>query len=155
MMIGLKFTAADIQGVVSYDFNAMALPPHLQSLPYVVHTNRELGLMLRGIKPLAKFVDGEGSFPDVVLRYLRMFDRHVESGRFVRRDELIEHEKMGRLHYIYFALPGEEWRIQAMIDLMARLGKWSLEREREEGELLGYTPEQNDIWIGRYRPDPT
>lgn len=128
----------------------MKLPPHLHSLPYMVHTNRELGLMLRGIKPMAKFVDGEGFFPDLVLRYLRMFDRHVDSGRFVRRDEVVEHENMGRLHYVYFALRDEEWRIQAM----TLPGKWSLERERKEGELLGYTPEQNDIWIGRYRADP-
>lgn len=54
--------------------------------------------MLKGTKPLAKFADGEGRFPDVVLRYFRMFDRHVESGRFVRRDEIIVDPKVGPIH---------------------------------------------------------
>ncbi len=58
------------------------------------------------------------------------------------------------MHYIYFALPGEEWRIQAMIDLWARPGHWSRAKEREEGELLGYTPEQNDIWLSSYYRGP-
>jgi len=123
------------------------MPAHLRALPYAIHTNRELGLMLRGVKPLAKFVGGEGFFPDVVLRCFRMFDRHVASGRFVRRDQMVEHPTLGRLHYVYFALRNDEWRIQAMIDLISRPGKWSLDREREEGELLGYTSEQNDFWI--------
>lgn len=115
-------------------------------LPYLVHTNKELGLMLRGLKPLARFCEAEGWFPDVLLRYFRMFDRHVAYGRFVRRDEFVVGADM-RLHYVYFALPGEVWRIEAMIELMARPGNWTLAREREEGVLLGYTPEQNDHWI--------
>jgi hypothetical protein len=60
--------------------------PGLREHPYLIHTNRELGLMLKGTKPLAMFADGEDYFPEAVLRYLRMFDRHVESGRFTRRD---------------------------------------------------------------------
>ncbi len=123
-------------------------PTDSPPLPYLVHTNRELGLMLQGVKPLAKFADYEGHFLEVVLRYLRMFDRHVAAGRLVRRDEFFERAK-GLVHHVYFALPGEEWRIQAMIDLTSRPGRWTLEREREEGELLGYTSEQNDIWISR------
>ena len=53
----------------------------LRSLPYLVHTNRELGLMLAGEKPMASFVDGRGCFPEVVERYLRLFDRHVAERR--------------------------------------------------------------------------
>jgi hypothetical protein len=109
--------------------------------------------MLKGVKPLAKFADDEGRLPEVVVRYLRMFDRHVEGGRMVRRDERTE-SKRGRIHCIFFALPGEEWRIQAMIDLFNRPGKWSREKERKEGELLGYTEEQNDIWLSRYYSGP-
>ncbi|MCI5048593.1 MAG: hypothetical protein MRY59_13915 [Aquisalinus sp.] len=152
---GWKSPKTDTRGNFRYSYKAMKLPPHLQRLPYLVHTNRELGLMLRGIKPLARFSEGEGCFPDVVLRYLRLFDRYVASGTFVRRDEFvkIDHMKVVRLHYIYFALPGEEWRIQAMIDLLAQPGKWSLECERKEGELFGYTQEQNDIWIDIQRPN--
>ena len=83
----------------------------LRSLPYQVHTNRELGLMLAGEKPLASFVDGKGCFPESVSRYLRLFDRHVEEGRIVRRDHFVEVEGGGTYtsHRILFALPGEEW----------------------------------------------
>ena len=55
-------------------------------LGYAIHTNRELGFMLRGSKPLAVFCDAYGHFPDTVLRYLRIFDRHVARGTFLRRD---------------------------------------------------------------------
>lgn len=51
------------------------LPPALRSLPYLVHTDRELGLMLRGSKPLSIFSYTEGHEVDCVIRYLRMFDR--------------------------------------------------------------------------------
>lgn len=130
------------------------MPRHKISTPYLIHTNRELGLMLKGVKPLAKFVDGEGRFPEAVTRYLRLFDRYVATGRLVRRDHIIPHEKAGALHLVYFALPHEAWRIQAMIDLWARPGPWSREKEREEGELLGYTSEQNDIWMSDYYKGP-
>lgn len=105
--------------------------------------------MLRGLKPLAKFVDGEGYFPDLMLRYFRLFDRQVHLGRIVRRDEIVA-SGHGPLHYVYFALPGELWRIQAMMDLMRRSGPWTREMEREEGVLLGYTDEQNAIWLSRF-----
>ncbi|WP_135212144.1 hypothetical protein [Vitreimonas flagellata] len=107
--------------------------------------------MLNGQKPLAKFVGGEGRFPELVLCYIRMFDRHVAAGRFVRRDEIIQSPR-GPIHYIYFALPDEGWRIQAMIDLMARPGPWAREKEGEEGSVLGYTDEQNDLWLSLRYP---
>lgn len=124
----------------------------LHDLPYVVHTNRELGLMLRGVKPLSLFADGEGRFPDPVVRYLRMFDRHVAAGRMVRRDQ-IDHGSSGPIHRIYFALPGEEWRIDAMIALRES-DTWSRDHERREGELLGYEDWQNDVWLSRLPGDP-
>jgi hypothetical protein len=127
----------------------------LREHPYLIHTNRELGLMLKGIKPLAMFADGEDYFPEAVLRYLRMFDRHVESGRFTRRDVIVANSNGVKIRHIYFALRGEEWRIQAMIDLKSRPGRWTRAKEREEGELLGYTPEQNDLWLSRYCKWPT
>jgi hypothetical protein len=52
----------------------------LRQLPYLVHTNRELGLMLRGIKPLSYFMEAVGYEPDLCIRYWRMFDRHVAAG---------------------------------------------------------------------------
>jgi hypothetical protein len=116
------------------------------NLPYQLHTNRELGLMLSGKKPLAMFMDGEGRFPGCVLRYLRMFDRYVALGRLVRRDHL--RDEFGRYvsHRILFALPEEAWRIDAMIALKES-DRWTSEHERREGELLGYEDWMNDYWL--------
>lgn len=121
----------------------------LRALPYPVHTNRELGLMLAGEKPLASFVDGKDCFPNVVVRYLRLFSRHVADGRIVRFDHYsdVSGRKPYVKHRILFALPGEEWRMQALIDLMERNEAWSPELERREGELLGYADWMNDYWL--------
>jgi len=118
-----------------------------------IHTNRELGMMLRGEKPLAKFSGIRDRFPDVVERYIRLFDRHVASGRFVRRDHFLAIPEISRAEWgesfqtIYFALPNEVWRIDAMIELRSHVGRWKEAQERQEGSLLGYEDWQNDIWI--------
>ena len=131
------------------------MPSAFEHLPYRIHTNRELGLMLTGMKPLAMFVDGKDRYPDVVLRYLRLFDRHVAAGRFVRRDHLCSSPVDTYItHRILFALPSEAWRIDAMIDLKSS-SIWSDEHERREGELLGYEPWMNDYWIARRRSTGT
>ncbi len=108
-------------------------------LPYTLHTNRELGLMFANKKSLAHFADAEGRFPDVVLRYLRLFDRHVQWGRLIRRDHINppNQDRPFALHRILFALPPHEWRVDAMIELMDS-PVWGIEQERREGELLGY-----------------
>jgi hypothetical protein len=122
----------------------------LRSLPYLVHTNRELGLMLKGAKPLSKFCNREDDYPEAMKRYLRLFDRHVSRDRLIRQDRLVPTSGGWRLHNIYFTLPGEEWRVEAMIELFARPGRWNAEREREEGRLLGYTEWENDVWAERF-----
>ena len=89
------------------------------SPPYLIHTNRELGMMLRGEKPLSVFAYAQNQFPPTVVRYLRMFDRHWAKNRLVR-DEDVRPPELGlnySLHTIYYALPGEEWRIAAMMEL--------------------------------------
>lgn len=124
----------------------------MNELPYQLHTNRELGLMLAGVKPLAMFVDAKDRFPDVVARYLRLFDRHVAAGSLIRRDHLSGHtqSRAYALHQILFALPSEAWRIDAMIELKV-FSTWTDEHERREGELLGYEGWMNDYWIDRLR----
>lgn len=121
--------------------------------PYLVHTNRELGLMLAGRKPLAHFSEGEGFWPDCLLRYFRLFDRHVATGRILRayrfRPNTWPHIKVKRWHHVFFALPGEEHRIEAMWALKTSDGPWTDQHERREGLLYGYTPEQCDWWIAQ------
>ena len=127
--------------------------PH--GLPYKVHTNSELGLMLKGIKPLAIFSDSYEIFLESLVRYLRCFDRCVDEGMLTRwelvRPMHFPHRPDIRgIHHVYYTLPGEEWRASAMRDLLDSDGPWSAEREREFGRLLGYTDAQNDIWAERY-----
>jgi len=121
-----------------------------ERLGYQIHTNRELGMMLRGEKPLAVFSDFEDVFPQVLLRYLRIFDRYVLTGRFVKREHRASADIKGEAHIlltVLFAVPAEAWRIDEMINLRSNMSAWTAEQERKEGTLLGYTDEQNDIWI--------
>jgi len=134
----------------------MAMPKHLKKerLGYKIHTNCELGMMLRGEKPLAVFSDVEGSFPAAVVRYLRIFDRHVQSGCFVKREHRSTIEVSGKkrvLLTVLYALPAEMARIDEMLRLRQDMSSWTVECERREGMLLGYTEKQNDIWITLYR----
>jgi hypothetical protein len=121
----------------------------LRQLPYLVHTNRELGLMLRGAKPLAYFMDVVGREPDICIRYWRMFDRHVAVGRLIRREVIEPCPDLPQLEYrrLFYALPGHEWRVDAMLTLLNEPGAWSDGRERRFGELLGYEGWQIDYWL--------
>jgi hypothetical protein len=126
----------------------------LRQLPYLVHTNRELGLMLRGAKPLAYFVDAVGREPDICIRYWRMFDRHVALGHLIRREVIEPYPDLPQFEYrqLFYALPGHEWRIDAMLTLMNEPGAWSDDRERRFGELLGYEGWQIDYWLKHHPP---
>ncbi|MCA1415900.1 hypothetical protein I6F30_32975 [Bradyrhizobium sp. NBAIM20] len=120
-----------------------------RQVPYLVHTNRELGLMLRGTKPLAYFMDIVGEEPDVCIRYWRMFDRHVAEGRLTKRELIEPCPGAPQLEYrmLFYTLPGHEWRIDAMLALLNEPGAWSDDRERRFGELLGYETWQIDHWL--------
>ena len=126
-----------------------------EGVPYMVHTNFELPLMLDGRKPLAVFGDGYPSawFDD----YLAPFEQFVAGGKIVRRivDEPMPHIKERRpdldgIRHVYFALPGEEWRIGAyrrLMDTRKSDAAWTDIQERLQGSLLGYEDWQNDWWI--------
>ena len=118
-------------------------------MPYQIHTNRELGLMLKGVKPLAVFGDWYDNRSDVLERYLRVFDRHALIGAFVKREYVQWHQHGGWRgeHVFLYALPDQEWRIDAMIELRSNFSNWTADHERKEGQLLGYEEWQNDIWI--------
>lgn len=128
-------------------------PGNFCALPYLVHTNRELGLMLRGIKPLAVFGWVEGSEIGSVQRYLRMFDRHVALGSFVRHERVRPVPQLPHLLYvrIFYALPGQEWRVEAYEELLRSPGRWTAARERRLGELLGYEDWQNDVHLEGFK----
>lgn len=128
----------------------------LDDLPYKIHTGRELALMLEGSKPLACFsgqyppASETEEFPE------RLFDPFVEQGRFVKREYVMLagyggpalHRAGLRMRIVMYALPHQEWRIDAMTLLMDTAAKcgWSEGFERVQGKLLGYENWQNDIY---------
>jgi len=126
----------------------------LRQLPYLVHTNRELGLMLKGIKPLAYFKEIIGKEPECLVRYWRLFDRHVSERRLIKREFIEAAAKPLESRSIFYVLPGEEWRIEAMRELwqgfLRTRGPRTAELERRFGELLGYEPWQMDFWMSRF-----
>ena len=125
------------------------LPDSLRSLPYLVHTNRELGLMLKGVKPMAMFSDIVGREPECLVRYFRLLDRQVDAGRFNRRivDEPVPLRPDWLSRRIFYTLPNEAWRVDAMLELIVHYGQWTKEHERRFGTLLGYEDWQNDLWL--------
>ncbi|MEQ8286075.1 hypothetical protein [Thalassospira sp.] len=107
------------------------------------HNDRELELMLAGTKPMALFSDAvhvSDYFPDAD------FAPYVETGKIIRVEEIIPDEPYA-MRYLFFALPGEEWRIEEALtmsrNLWARTVKDHDADSARMGELLGYSA--NDI----------
>jgi len=130
-------------------------------LPYKVHTGRELAMMLEKTKPLANFIDDYPKHHDLDIIPEREFEPHVRAGRIIKREHIevpgpdapvINGQRIGSRRVLY-ALPGEEWRIDAYLQLWETMKKtgWTEQLEREEGTLLGYEDWQNDIHIERYQ----
>jgi len=117
------------------------------------HNDRELELMLAGAKPLSMFTEYVESdfkfFPE------EEFDALVAEGRLIKNVtfDVINHPKDGDLHFrrVLYALPGEEWRIKAMLlvlDLYRTLAPgWRPDLDRVIGLLLGYEREHVDKFL--------
>jgi hypothetical protein len=122
-------------------------------LPYKLHTNRELLLMLKGEKPLAVFHDAHPWQSHELRELCERFEPYVTEGRFIKREYVDESflEKHQSMKWVFFALPAEAWRIDAYILLKqtAKLSGWNDGFERLEGSLLGYTDEQNTIHLSK------
>ncbi|MGM4908594.1 hypothetical protein [Rhizobium sp. 768_B6_N1_8] len=122
-------------------------PQWIDSVPYLVHTNFELALMLDGCKPFSMFSDEESSG---ILKEIRAyFQPYVDRGVIIERVEPFLEGKF-RLVRILYALPKEEWRFDAYTELMSER-RWTDESEYRLGRLLGYTEEQCQWWIAQGR----
>lgn len=106
--------------------------------------------MLSGEKPLAVFsdiIESSYVFPD------DEFEPHVLSGQIIKRDYRYDIEIRGNkyvLRYLYFALPDEEWRIDAAhnIDLIVKNGAPETdEMTADRGRLLGYSEEDISVFL--------
>lgn len=133
----------------------------IDTVPYLVHTGFELPLMLEGRKTLAWFegvLDNDTYLQEITARFLPF----VQAGRFVAR--VVTRPSQTRApgpgvpqsSTFYYALAGEEWRIDAHVLLWTTGLKsgWNETLERLEGALMGYEDLQNDWWIAHgYRRD--
>jgi len=117
------------------------------------HEGRELELMLAGEKPLAMFEKISGAsdrYPEAD------FSPYVADGSIVLREVTYRTEGSGPpCSYLYYARVGEEWRIEAMQKIHARIFIQEMgtshEVERQIGRLLGYADadiEQYIAWFG-------
>jgi hypothetical protein len=146
-----------IESTISVDFGDKATTGKLRvkldidDLPYQVHTNRELRMMLLGKKPLAVFSHPCGSESSAQEIPERLFDPYVSSGRFVKREVIEPSSSNGSAaaRTVFFATPSDAWRIDAYLALMgsAQVVGWSEELERQQGRLLGYTERENDAYL--------
>lgn len=119
--------------------------------PYLLHTNRELLLMLQGSKPLSVFTDDEPSTGSISPLFPEAkFDAHVAAGRFVKYEHAEPVDNgLRRVRWVFYALPKEAWRINAYVLLFetSKRSGWNEGFERMQGSLLGYSEQENDINI--------
>ena len=148
-----KKVASDCGG-----FAVSALLKHVWR--HKVHTGRELALMRAGAKPLAAFSDVNLSLHGLYVIPEREFEPHVAAGRIIERQHIdppakgapvVRGQRIGMRRVLY-ALPGEQWRIDAYLLLWKTAEKsgWNEGFERLEGALLGYEDWENDYHIEHF-----
>jgi hypothetical protein len=131
----------------------------LRDVPYLVHTNYELPLLLEGRKQFAHMCE---HYPPHRHHDEDRFDRFVEAGvlhkdvsldpfdspRQLRDGSVIEGQRE-----VCYTRKGEEWRIQAwkLISAASRKSGWNESFERLEGMLFGYEDWQMEWWISHIR----
>ncbi|WP_018429539.1 hypothetical protein [Hoeflea sp. 108] len=125
--------------------------------PYPLHTNRELEMMLAGAKPFAVFAhERVEGFDKCDALAGQGFETHVARGTMSEHVRTVRHATgEAEIDYYFYALPGEEWRVEAYLMLLELLhrGAWCRQLEWLEGRLLGYTDEQNEYHLARAYPD--
>lgn len=127
----------------------------LRKVPYLVHTNFELFLLIDGKKQLARFFE---LYPPYQHFHEELFDRFVIKGALHKEvflDPFAAPLKLrdGRIYEgsreVCYTRKGEEWRIPAwrLIQATVKKSRWNDDFERLEGMLYGYEEWQIDWWI--------
>ncbi|BCE00333.1 hypothetical protein [Marinicellulosiphila megalodicopiae] len=128
------------------------------NVSYQIHTNIELELMLEGKKPLAMFGEDISCLPNEQIIPEEKFAPYVETGLFVRVEEIVEgifSEVLNRptkIKYVLFAVKDQQWRATMMLQLHKEFQKtkqWNETCEGLEGFLLGYSEIEQDEWRQR------
>lgn len=114
------------------------------------HEERELELMLSGKKKLALFhdvlIEGQEIMEEIIPE--KAFAPYVQNRKIIRTHADIKNAKNGDIfHFVFFCLPGEEWRAHTVIWLKKQvLEEQKPFNEHDDviiGRLLGY--EEDDI----------
>ncbi len=118
------------------------------------HNDRELELMLAGTKPMAMFSDAvhvSDYFPEAD------FAPHVDAGRIIRVEEIIPKEPYD-MRYLFYALPGEDWRIEEALVMCRNLCAGTVKDHDADsarmGELLGYSTEEINAFLVHSKRQP-
>jgi hypothetical protein len=131
----------------------------LRAVPYLVHTNYELFLMINGTKQFARELD---LYPPYSHFQEEMFDRFVAEG-LLHKEVFVTpfsaHLKLkdGRTYEgereVCYSRKGQEWRIPAwrLVQSAFQKSHWNDDFERLEGMLFGYEDWQMDWWIAHIR----
>lgn len=125
------------------------------SLPYRPHSNRELPLMLAGLKPLSVFSAFIPSPEDGPSMPEYLFDPYIADGLFTKTEYCVPMQHLAPrylgMRNILYARRGEEWRINAyiLVDNLADKIGWNEPLTRLQGSLLGYEEWQNDLYWAR------
>lgn len=129
--------------------NDFELPPGIGP-----HNDRELELMLAGTKPMAMFSDAvhvSSYFPEAD------FAPYVAAGKIIRIEEIIPASPYDA-RYLFFALPGEEWRIEEALIMCRNLWAGTVKDHDADsarmGEFLGYRTEDIEAFIEHSRQCP-
>lgn len=123
-------------------------------LPYRTHGGREFLLMKEKAKPLSVFTSTIPNYSGAIQMPERLFDGMVEAGHLVKNkycEAIHDNPVVSGIEVLMYALPSEEWRINAyaLLRSVARKMGWSKELTRLEGSLLGYSEWQNDAFLER------
>lgn len=117
------------------------------------HEGRELELMLAGEKPVAMFSDvipPSFDFPE------ELFAPYIQNAQLVRRDVVIftSNSNAPNIRYLFYALLGEEWRMDRLAEIHRALHQYNepttRELETEIGQLLGYRDRDIQVFIDRF-----
>jgi len=131
----------------------------LRTVPYLVHTNFELFLLINGTKQFARHLE---VCPPHQHFQEDLFDRFVSEGLLHKEVFVMPFPaplklKDGRIYEgdreVCYTRKGQEWRIPAwrLIRAAFQKSRWNDDFERLLGMLFGYEEWQMDWWIAHIR----
>ncbi|MBW8302293.1 MAG: hypothetical protein K0M60_22105 [Hydrogenophaga sp.] len=111
------------------------------------HEGKELELMKVRLKPLSMFTEELDSeyemFPE------QEFDENVATEGWVKRENVEEHQQ-GKLRRVFYALPEQAWRIDAMLAVNDLYEDFLPGRRPDFERMIGYLLGYDRVDVERY-----